>query len=99
MAEQTNTRSTLVLAHHPVPNFSGLLAIGAMLATLAVVAYACLQSDDSSLRVRLILQGADVVLLTWAAGLVASALQWISLAGDSISRKLGLLSSGDSIGI
>ncbi len=44
-----------------------------MLATLAVVAYACLLSDDSAMRVRVILQGAEVILLAWAAAFLASA--------------------------
>jgi len=55
-----------------------------VLATLAVVAYACLLSNDSAMRVRVILQGAEVILLTWAAGFIASARRRTAM-GDVVS--------------
>lgn len=71
-------------AHQPVPAFQSLLAIGAMLSTLAVISYACLSSDDSALRARIILEGLQVTLLTWAAGALASI---VHLAGVAAERS------------
>jgi hypothetical protein len=33
------------------------------------------------------LQGAEVILLTWAAGLIANASHWLRLARDALWRK------------
>lgn len=73
MNEQTNSLST---APHDqtLPAFLAMLSAGAMLATFAVVTYACTQSGASAVRAHVILQGFEVILLTWAAGFLASAL-------------------------
>jgi hypothetical protein len=69
--------------HHPVPAFQSLLALGAMLAALAVVAYAFLSGDDSAMRARLVLQGAGVILMVWLAGLIASGLHLLATADEA----------------
>ena len=96
MTQRTNSQLTLSATQQPAPTFQSLLAIGAMLAALAVVAYSCLQSDDSVVRVHSILQGAEVILLTGTAGLAASALHWISLVGETLARKTGIASERDA---
>ena len=93
MSEPMNSQMQLSAPHHPIPAFQSLLAVGAMLSALVVVAYACLQSDDSVVRVRLILQGAEVILLTWAAGIVASAVHLVSVASEVAAHKIGTWSS------
>jgi hypothetical protein len=97
MSQQTNC-SAVPASHHPVPAFQALLAVGAMLATLAVVTYACLLSNDSATRVHVILQGGEVILLTWAAGMVASALHLIGVAGEAITRKAAALAVRAAVG-
>jgi len=64
------------------------LAIGAMLATLAVVVYADSASTLSAERVHIILQGAQMILLTTAAGIIAGVLHVLSTAGDGAARAL-----------
>jgi len=49
-----------------------LLPLGAMLASLAVVAYACLVTDDSLIQARIIREGMSLIVLVWVAGLLAS---------------------------
>jgi hypothetical protein len=61
------------------------LATGIMLATIVVVAYACLQSDDSAERVHMILHGFADIVLVGAGGIVAGA--WPRLA--NIRRNSG----------
>jgi hypothetical protein len=100
MFPQTNAQSSLSVSHHPVPAFQALLAIGAMLAMLAVVPYACLQFDDSAARAHLIVQGAEVILATWIAGLAVSALHLMSVvAGDAIARNTEFSSGNASAGV
>jgi hypothetical protein len=89
MTQQTHAQSTQPELTSSVPSFQSLLAIGAMLAALAVVTFACLQSDEGAVRVHSILQGAEVILLTWSAGIIASALQRVSLASDRIALRFG----------
>jgi hypothetical protein len=64
------------------------LAIGAMLATLATVAYADLASTLATERVQIILQGAQIIGLTVAAGVIAGALHVLSTAGESAAPVL-----------
>jgi len=59
------------------------LAIGAMLATLAVVVYADSAATLSADRVHIILQGAQMILLTVAAGIIAGAFHAVSTAGET----------------
>jgi len=71
-----NLNSNQTAANHAAPlNFRGLLAVGAMLASLAVVAFACLSSSDSLLQARIIRQGTELILLVWCAGLIASVVR------------------------
>ncbi len=63
--------------------FPVLLSWGAMLATLVLIAYACLLSPESVLRVRIILQGTEVILITWVAGILAGALHSLGLAAEA----------------
>lgn len=63
------------------------LAIGAMLATLAVVVYADLATTIATERVHIILQGAQMILLTVASGLIAGAVHVFATAGDAAPRK------------
>ena len=86
----TRKQASFCATHGPVPAFQSLLAIGAMLATFAVVTYACLHTDDSTLRVALLLKGAEAILVTWAAGILASALHLQATAGESATRALPL---------
>ena len=86
MSQQRNSRS-LLAPQQPVPAFQSLLAIGAMLATLAVVCYASVHSDDSAVRVAIVLQGAKVILLTWIAGFIASAVHHLSLIGEAAPEQ------------
>lgn len=64
------------------------LAIGAMLATLAVVAYADLASSLPTDRVHIILQGAQMILLTVSAGVIAGALHVLGTAGEHATPVL-----------
>lgn len=89
MSQQTKSQPSPLALSLPVPSFESLLAIGAMLATLVLVAYDCIQSDDSAVRVRLIMQDAEVILVTCAAGFIASAVHRISVARDTIAQKIG----------
>jgi len=84
----TRTQAISTSAQQPVPAFLSMLAIGAMLATLAVVAYACLHSDDAAVRVALLLKGAEAILVTWAAGILASVLNAKAIAGESAAQAL-----------
>jgi len=58
-----------------------------MFATLLVVTYAYLASPESAVRVQIVLQGAEVILLTLAAGIVAGTLHAISVASESARAK------------
>jgi len=58
----------------PALSFAAILAWGAMIATLSVLAYACLLSAEAPVRVHMILQGAEVIVLTLGAGLLAGLL-------------------------
>jgi membrane associated rhomboid family serine protease len=87
MTQQANTLS-FSAPHQPVPAFGSMLAAGAMLASLAVVAYACLHSPDAAVRVQTILQGARVILLTVVAGAVASGLHLFSVAGSRAIKQI-----------
>ena len=69
---QTRSRAAL--------SFPGILACGAMLATLVVIGYACLYSPEGAVRVRMILQGAEVILITLSAGTLAGVLHATALA-------------------
>jgi hypothetical protein len=60
----------------PALNFRTLLPAGAMLASLAVVAYACLSTSDSMLQARTIRQGTELIMLVWVAGLLASLVRF-----------------------
>jgi hypothetical protein len=53
------------------------LAMGMMVATLAVVVFACLQSDVSSVRAQTILEGFADLLLVGTGGVLAGAWPWI----------------------
>ena len=64
------------------------LAIGAMLATLAVVAYADLATTIATERVHVILQGAQMILLTVSSGLIAGALHVLATAGEAVPQFL-----------
>jgi len=64
-------------------SFAGILAWGGMLATLLVVTYACLLSPEGAVRVRMILQGAEVILLTLAAGAIAGTLHFLAHANET----------------
>ncbi len=50
----------------------GWLALGAMLASLVVVVYACLHTGSSILQAQIVRQGMAWVLLVWCGGLVTS---------------------------
>jgi len=63
--------------------FQALLSWGAMLATLIVIAYACLLSPEGAVRVHIILQGAEVILISWVAGILAGTLHSLGLAGEA----------------
>lgn len=59
----------------PARKLRALLPAGAMLASLAVVAFACLSSHDSLAQARIIREGMELIVLVWAAGLVASLIR------------------------
>jgi len=63
--------------------FPGILGWGAMLAAMLVIAYAGLLSPEAAVRVRMILQGAEVILITLAAGTLAGVLHSLALAGEA----------------
>lgn len=67
----------LLKTKHRTTAFEELLALGAMLATLTVVALGYLLSDDGSVRARFVLTGFEMTLFTLVAGLIASALHTI----------------------
>jgi len=90
MSQVTNA-SLLSVRESAAPSFQSLMAIGAMLATAAVVAFACLLSDDSPVRARFVLAGLEVVLLTWVAGFVASLVHAVIAARPSASEGIRLL--------
>lgn len=79
MSHQADFFST---ERRPALSFAGILAWGAMIATLCVLVYACLLSPEALVRVRVILQGAQVIVLTLAAGVLAGALHSASLAAE-----------------
>jgi hypothetical protein len=54
-----------------------------MLASLLVVAYAAAASDAGAVRTHIVLLGAQVILLTWASGVIAGALHLASTAGSA----------------
>lgn len=58
------------------------MAIGAMLATLAVVAYADFASAFAVERVHIILEGVQITLLTVAAGVIAGTLHMLSTVDE-----------------
>jgi hypothetical protein len=58
-------------------SFPAALAIGAMLAVLLVVAYAAFASPASAVRAQIVLQGAEIILLTLCAGIIAGAVHGI----------------------
>lgn len=62
--------------------FQVLLPWAAMLATLVVIAYAYLLSPEGAVRVPIILQGAEVILISWVAGILANAVHCLGLAGE-----------------
>jgi len=64
------------------------LAIGTMLAALAVVVYADFASTLAGERVHIILQGAQMILLTVASGIIAGVLHALSTAGESAAAAL-----------
>lgn len=64
------------------------LAIGAMLATLAVVTYADLATAIATERVHIILQGAQMILLTVSSGIIAGALHVLATAGEAAPQYL-----------
>ena len=71
------------IERRPALSFHASLMLGAMLATLAVVAYA--GTATGMMRAHIVLQGFEVILLTLGAGFIASALHAVSLSGD-VSR-------------
>jgi len=83
-------------SNHPAAAFQALLAIGAMLATVAVVTSACLLSDDSSVRARIVVQGLEIVVLTWVAGFITSALDAIIDAHKAAANRIRTLLSSTS---
>ena len=77
-------------------NFRALLALGAMLASLAVVAFACLGSGDSLVQARLIRQGTELILLVWSAGLIASFVRFGGQAQRATGFELPVTAQGES---
>ena len=74
-----------ILSHierRPGLSFHASLMVGAMLAVLAVVVYASLATTVGALRTGIILQGMEVILLTLAAGFIASALHAVGTASE-----------------
>jgi len=74
MTQNTSSPSSLLKPNHATLAFEELLALGAMLVTLIVVAVGYLSSDDSSVRARFVLTGLEVILFNLAAGLIANVL-------------------------
>jgi len=68
--------------------FPVLLSWGAMLATLVVIAYACLLSPESVVQARIILQGVEVIFITWVAGILAGAVHSLGLAGEARHKTI-----------
>jgi hypothetical protein len=58
-------------------SFPASLGIGAMLAVLLVVAYAAFASPESAERAQIVLQGAEIILLTLCSGIIAGTVHWI----------------------
>ena len=54
-------------------DFLARLAVGATLAALAVVAFAGVITDESAVRVKLIIMGFELIMLAWVAGFIASS--------------------------
>ncbi len=76
-----------ILSHierRPGLSFHASLAIGAMIAVLFVVTFAGLSASAAAVRAHIVLQGAEVILLTLAAGAIASAVHAISLAAARV---------------
>jgi hypothetical protein len=59
------------------------LAIGAMFASLLVVAYAAGASDEGAVRAHIVLQGAQMIALTVASGVIAGLVHLVSTAGGA----------------
>jgi hypothetical protein len=54
-----------------------------MVATLLVVAYAAAASELGAVRAHIVLQGAEIILLTVAAGVIAGALHLVGTSGNA----------------
>jgi len=67
----------------PALSYHLSLAIGAMLAILLVVAYAASVSPLAAVRAHMILQGAQIILLTLASGVIAGVLHMVGTAGET----------------
>ena len=80
MTEQFTSSQT---PRRPTLSFPGILAWGAMIATLLVIAYAGVLSPEASVRVHVILQGFQVIVLTLVAGLIAAAVHSLGLAAET----------------
>jgi hypothetical protein len=78
-------------------SFPGILAAGTMIATLLVVAYAYFASAEGAVRAHIVLQGAEVILLTLVAGFIAGAVHAIGVASESASAKRRLTHSRDTV--
>jgi hypothetical protein len=76
-------------ANQPGHSFPVNLAIGAMLASLLIVAYAALASAESAERAQVILQGAQIILLTLSAGVIATVVHGLGLAAEQ-TREVAL---------
>ena len=75
--------STSAVPHlhaRPASSFPVNPAVGAMFASLLVVAYAAEASPDGAVRARMILQGIEIILLTLSAGFIAGAVSAIGTA-------------------
>ena len=72
---------------HRALSFPWILAAGTMIATLLVVAYAYLASAEGTVRVHIVLQGAEVILLTLVAGIIAGAVHALGVASEAASAK------------
>jgi len=67
-------------------SFAGILCWGAMLATLLIIAYAYLASPEALVRAHIILQGAEVLLISLGAGVIAGSVHQLAL-GLEARRK------------
>ena len=75
------------IERRPGLSFHASLGIGAMIAILAVVAFAGLSATAAAVRAHIVLQGAEVILLTLAAGAIASALHTLSLSAARLTTS------------